>query len=288
MSAKTALVLGATGMVGMPLAMALVEDGWRVFGAARMSRPAKKKLLDDAGIETMKFEVTSDDPAVLPDVDVLFLRSWDPSRPELIWPINFYGVGRVVERYAGAADVVNGCTINVYGEGAEPFTEQMPCTPSAEYGRSRVAQENLINYFCFRSGSKGVHVRYAHSNTAKQGQIRKFAETILAGKSLGPNPAQKIQLIALEDFVNVTIKSLEHMACPPATINCCHPRVWTFRELAAEIHQQLGKGSVIFDRESGGVEASCHADASRMIRLIGEPTVPVEKLIERVVEDLLK
>jgi len=126
MTGRSALVLGASGMVGLPLSRRLIEEGWKVFGAARFGDPAKHAEVEKLGACPIRFDVTKDDPAALPDVDVVFLEIWDPQEPELIWPINFYGVGRVVERYAGVADVVNGCTINVYGDGPDAATEETP------------------------------------------------------------------------------------------------------------------------------------------------------------------
>lgn len=283
---RRALVLGASGKVGKPLCRALREDGWDVIGAARFSRPDAEAELGGIGVRTIRFDVMKDDPADLPDVEALFLEIWDPGQPDLIWPINFYGVGRVAERYAGVANMVNGCTINVYGDGPTPSTEATPCRPSSEYGRSRYAQERLIDYFCLRSGSRGIHVRYAHANSATQGVVRRMAESIASAQSLGADPDANMQVIALEDFVRVTHAALDRAACPPVWVNCCHPRLWTRRELAGAIRDALGRGEVIFDREHGGLESSACADTARMVEWFGEPTVSVDTLIRRVAEDM--
>jgi len=287
MASQSALVLGVSGMIGLPLAKSLVEKGWQVHGAARFGDEAVRREVKALGVNDIRFDVTSDNPAVLPDVDVVFLEVWDPAREDLVWPINFYGVGRVVQRYAGNADIVNGCTINVYGNSAEKPDEEAPCRPTSDYGHSRVAQERLIDYFVWQGGSKGMHVRYAHSNTAKRGMIRRLAETILSSESLGPNPDTRVQVIGIEDFVRVTIASMEKMATPPTAVNCCHPQVWTTRQLAEAIHRRVGRGKVIFDRSEGGVEHSAYAKVDRMIDWFGPPTVAPEQLIDRVVSDIL-
>ena len=107
MSQPTALVLGATGRVGRPLCQGLVESGWRVHAAARCRDEDAVAQFGRWGLDPIRFDVTRDDPRGLPDVDVLLLEIWDPARPDLIWPVNFYGVGRVVERYGGIADITN-------------------------------------------------------------------------------------------------------------------------------------------------------------------------------------
>ncbi len=249
-----------------------------------MSDRSKAAELEEAGIETIVYEVLRDDPGTLPDVDVLFLEIWDPDRSDLYWEINFHGVGRVVERYAGSAAIVNGSTLNVYGEGPSPLVEEAGCSPTTEYARSRYAQERLIDYFCRSRGSKAIHVRYAHANDAENGRIRKMAVAIAAGRSLGSTPDERIQVIAYEDFIRVTAQAVEHAANPPAVVNCCHPRVWTIRELAETIHARLGRGRVAFDRETGGKEASVYGDCSKMVELFGAPGIGLDELIGRVVE----
>ncbi|MDP6776041.1 MAG: NAD-dependent epimerase/dehydratase family protein [Candidatus Latescibacteria bacterium] len=284
MSGKTALVLGATGKVGVALTTSLIEDGWKVHGAARASDEARCRAYESTGASLIRYDVTTGDPSVLPDVDVLFLEVWDPKQPDLIWPINFHGVGRVVERYAGIADVVNGCTIGLYGSSADPSSEDTPPRPDTDYGRSRYAQERLIDYFCQRGGKRGIHVRYAHANWAEYGVVRRTAEAVAEGGSLGTNPDAKIQVIGYEDFVRVTHLSVTRLSDPPTCVNCCHPRVWTQRGLAEALHERLGRGEVVFDRETGGEEQSVYADVSRMVEWFGEPTVSVEMVLERVVE----
>jgi len=282
MGGEAALVVGVTGMVGSGVARALRAEGWHVFGVARGTDDAAALKLAEEGVEVMQYDVTSDDPGALPDVNAVFLEIWDPSRPELNWEINFYGVGRVVERYAGQATFVNGSTINVYGDGPGLPREDTGCRPTSDYGRSRFAQERLIDYFCYSSGSRGIHLRYAHANTAARGKVRRMAEAILRSESLGAEPDAKTQVIALEDAVRITTAALRKAETPPVAVNCCHPRIWTERELAEAICARLGKGEVVFDRERGGLERSVIADPTRMVTWFGQPAVPVDVIIDRV------
>src|SRR5699024_6495275 len=131
-------------------------------------------------------------------------------------------------------------------------------------------------------------IRYAHGNTAESGILRRLAETIVAEQSLGPNPDERMQVIGLEDFVRVTADAVNHLDSPPAVVNCCHPRVWTKRELAEALRAQLGKGKVIFDREIGGEEESVYASSKRMLDWFGEPQVPLETLLKQVAEKAKK
>ena len=279
-------------MVGKPLAISLLADGWNVSGASRFGQPERREFLEAAGVGTIQFDMRCDDPRKLPDVQVLFLEVWEAatwgsSDRAYIWDTNYFSVGRVVERYCGVADVVNGCTINVYGNSTDAPNEATACQPSSEYGRSRYAQERLIDFFCYRGGKKGIHVRYAHANSATQGVIHRMAKAIIAGESLGPDPDAKLQVIGLEDFVRVTKGATAYMKNPPELLNCCGSRVWTQRELADAICRALGTGEVVFDRETGGLENSAYADTSRMVKWFGQPQLPVDALIERTVKVVL-
>ena len=279
-------------MVGKPLARSLLDEGWEVVGVARFRDELTRNTLEAADVTCIPFDVLSDNPDSLPDVDVLFLEIWDAQAQasggaEFIWSMNYHAVGRVVERYAGVADIVNGSTINVYGDGPDTPTEDAPSRPTSEYGISRFAQEKLIDYFCVRSsGRRGIHVRYAHANTATRGVIRRLAEDIMQEKSLGSDPDRRIQVISLEDFVRVTRAAVDRASCPPCAVNCCHPVAWTKRELAERIRKALGRGKVIFEREHGGAEASATADPRRMCEWFGEPTISVDDMINRAVQML--
>ncbi|GAB4321931.1 MAG: hypothetical protein Kow0059_16820 [Candidatus Sumerlaeia bacterium] len=298
-----AMILGVTGRVGSALAAHLLaadshgddETGegfvqWGVTGAARCSDTARAMAVMRLGVDVLTFDALRDDPALLPDADVLFLEIWEPRRPELTWPLNVWGVGRVVEDYARRMGerliIVNGGTINVYGDRPDAPTEQTPCRPTSEYGRSRWAQELLIDGVCARYGARGIHVRYAHANTATTGVVRRMAEKILAGESLGGDPDARLQIIAMEDFVRVTAAATARAATPPAAVNCCHPRVWTKRELAEEIQRRLGRGRVCFDVATGGRERTAIADPSLMISWFGPPQVSLDTVIQRVIDDL--
>ncbi len=287
MTSKKALILGVSGFVGGALAKELIDDGWDVYGAARFSSTERLEYITTLGVKTTRFDVTTDDPSILPDIDVLFLEIWDPANPEFIWPINYYGVGKVVQRYSGIADIVNGCTINVYGNSETAPDENTLLRPSSEYGQSRAAQERLIDYFTWKGGKMAIHVRYAHANAPGRGVVWRMANSIIAGQSLGADPDAFIQVIALEDFVRVTKEAFKFADNPSACVNCCHPKVWSRRELANQIQMKLGKGKVVFDRETGGIENSACADVSRMIEWFGEPKIGIDELLNNVLADLI-
>ena len=276
---RRCLVLGA-GHVGGRLCRRLREAGYPVAAAARFSRSDTREELAGLGVRAHRFDITRDDPAALPEADLVFLEIWDPTRPELIWPINFFGVGRVVARYAGLADFVNGSTAGLYDPAAEtPQKETDLPRPVGEYALSRFAQEKLIDFFCAEHGSRAVHLRYAHANAEDAGVILHLARKILKGESVGSGE-DRIQVIGMEDFVRCTAAAADLVSNPPRVINICHPRVWTMRELGQRIRQELGRGEVV--TEDAPAAEKTMWDASLMIEEFGPPQEDIEELIGRV------
>jgi len=275
------LVLGASGKVGMRLCERLRVQKCPVVGVARFSDPDTKAELESYGVQTIVFDVTEDDPASLPEVDLVFLEIWDPGRPELNWAINFFGVGKVVSRYQGQADFVNGSTCSLYGlQSDPPCHEQTMPRPRDDYSLARMAQEKLIDFKCMQSGSGAVHLRYAHANTEDSGVIRRVADSILAGESLG-QPEAEIQVIGMEDFVRCTLDAVPKVANPPIAINICHPHVWTMRELAERIHRELGQGEPVFDAPDPAVKSAVW-DPSLMLAELGPPQEDLDAVIDAV------
>ena len=66
---KTALALSATGMVGRALTAALIKDGWKVYGAARLRDEDKRREIEAKGLDLIRFDVTKDNSSKLPDAD---------------------------------------------------------------------------------------------------------------------------------------------------------------------------------------------------------------------------
>jgi len=290
------LVLGASGVVGQPVCAAMAERGWRVVAVARFGDAAKRAAVAATAAEIVPFDLTREDPARLPDVDVVVLEVWDRSQFSMacgsidearpIWDLNFHAVGRVVARYAGTAHIVNGSTISLYGPRADrPSRETDAPAPQGQYSLSRLAQEHLIDLLCKTAGSRAIHLRYARSNTVNFGVIRRMAELIRDARSLGNDPDQHTQVIGLDDFVRCTVSAIERIVTDeklPQAVHVAHPRVWRQRELADRIQAAMTGGTVRFDREAGGAVTSVWVETDLMIETFGPPEQDLEALIDAV------
>jgi len=294
------LVLGASGMVGSEVCAMLRRNDVSVTGAARFRFPGAQMDLEELGVTCVEFDAVWDDPIELPDARQVVFEIWDPSQHSVspddanarkaMWKLNYEAIGKVAMRYTTGrkrrpkppALLINGSSGNVYGSHPDPRSERDALIPDTEYGRARMAQELLLQFLATQAETRCVNLRYYHSNAPDRGVLRKLADTILKGESLGDAPDQRIQVIGLDDFVRYTVLATESADRIPEAINICHPTIWTMRGLANRLRDILGEGDVRFDRDTGGTERSVIGNPAKVIELFGEPLQELTPLMEEV------
>jgi len=303
-----ALVLGASGMIGSEVCAMLRRSDVDVAGAARFRFPGAQMDLEELGVDCIEFDAVWDDPIELPDAKTVIFEVWDPTHRDAepddantrkaIWQLNYEAIGRVAMRYTTGrkrrpkppALLINGSSGDVYGSHPEPRSERDPCLPDREYGRSRMAQELLLHFLATQAETRCVNLRYYHANTPDAGLMRRVAELVLKGESLGSEPDRRVQVIGLDDLTRYTVLAAESGDRLPEAINICHPTIWTMRGLANRLRDILGRGEVRFDAEHGGTDRSVIGNPAKVIELFGEPRQELTLLMEDVcaaaVEDL--
>lgn len=286
---KRALVVGVSGTLGSGVAAALIKKGYSVYGLSRFQTFGSADEVKARGVEPIAFDLSRDDPAQLPDVDVVFLEVWERAHlvgsdpdPQAIWDLNYTGVGRIVARYAGQAQFVNGCTGSVYGAADHAWRESDWPRPDIEYGISRLAQEKLINFLCAEKGSGCIHLRLYHANAPGKGLLHFTAQQLLAGEAIGMAPAQKVQVIALEDVIDMTVRSQALIKDEPQAINICHPHIWIWQELVERMAASLSVNNISWGDPHGSVEGSYYGSAELMQKTFGEPQFNIDAMIDAV------
>merc|ERR1711924_293560 len=137
----------------------------------------------------------------------------------------------------GAADFVNGSTGSVYGpRGDRPSKEtDFPC-PDTEYGRARMAQEQMIENLAREAGgSRVIHLRYFYGVRMGGGVVQTMAKDMMDGIALGDTPDKLLQIIGVSDLVRCTLNAPQFAAMPAEVVNVCHPEVWSMKELAERV-----------------------------------------------------
>jgi len=150
------LVTGASGFIGGHLVERLVREGCEVRALVR--RTSNVSLLRKLDVELVYGDITVPEtlgPAVR-DVDVVFhLAAYYTfhGKKELYWKVNVEGTRNMASASldAGVGRFVYCSTTEAVGPtGKEPVTEDVKPNPTYEYGRSKLAAEEVVREFMGR------------------------------------------------------------------------------------------------------------------------------------------
>src|SRR6516165_7259799 len=121
------LVTGATGRMGLPLALSLAVDN-EVYGVARFTDPEARAALAAAGVTTIPFDLAESALDTLPvGVDyVLHTGGFTPSRADpaasQFFEVNSQAVGRLLAHYRQVKGFLHCSTGSVYAyQGRRPL-----------------------------------------------------------------------------------------------------------------------------------------------------------------------
>jgi dTDP-4-dehydrorhamnose reductase len=138
-AARTALIIGSSGLVAPVLAAHLQRRGWRILQTSRKASAA-----------TM-FDLSAPDVAALPDADAVFLVAAETSlsrcerKPALARQVNVVAPARIAQRYAAAGAAIIGLSTNLVFDGATSFTKPHAARrPQCVYGLTKMALENSL------------------------------------------------------------------------------------------------------------------------------------------------
>jgi GDPmannose 4,6-dehydratase len=165
--ARRALITGIAGQDGGYLAEQLIADGYKVFGLVRAdSRERAARLPWLAGVELVEGDLrdTASLRAALASAapDELYNlashsqpgRSW--SEPEASADVNAVGPLRLLEaiRECGGESIrfCQASTSEMFGEAANPQTEQTPLEPTSPYGAAKAYAHRVTGQYRERCG----------------------------------------------------------------------------------------------------------------------------------------
>ncbi|SIQ11161.1 dTDP-glucose 4,6-dehydratase [Rhizobium sp. RU20A] len=147
------VIFGGDGFVGRHLAERLLNEGEQVL----IADIAKSDLAIYARAQYVRCDVT--DPASVAKVDIgpddmvynMAAKMLSPlqkrkDRWQFFWPVNYYGAENIMKATAaaGATKLVQFTTDMIYGHTVQsPQAEDHPTAPLGEYGKSKLATEEL-------------------------------------------------------------------------------------------------------------------------------------------------
>lgn len=144
---KTALVTGATGLLGQALTRDLLANQWRVRGLVRVSTAGVP-----GGVEAVSGDVTAPGSlaAAVEDCDAVFhcaAAVGDAVGSREMWRVNVDGTHHMLEAAvaAGVPRFVYASSVAVYGRRSGVYPEDTPLgDPGNPYGRTKAAAEKLL------------------------------------------------------------------------------------------------------------------------------------------------
>ena len=279
------LVLGAGGKMGPTLcrlARRAAPDR-QIIAVARFTEPGTREGLQRAGVETVACDLL-DRNAVdeLPDApNVVFMagrKFGSTGAAHLTWAMNALVPGYVAERYRHSRIVAfsTGCVYpfsSTRGHGSIESDPTLP--PPGTYAWSCLARERVFEHGSHRWGTPGRLLRLNYAIALRYGVLHDIAAKVRSRQPVDVSMGH-VNVIWQGDANDRALRALAHCTTPTSPLNVTGPEVLSVRDLAQRFAELFGVEARIT-----GVEASegWLNDSSEAIRLMGRPTVPIERMI---------
>jgi nucleoside-diphosphate-sugar epimerase len=280
------LILGVAGKMGPSLALRAkraAPEGMRIIGVSRFSSEANRRLLEDAGIETIPADLLDEDtlPRLpgAPNVIHMAARKFGSTGDEPpTWAMNAYMPARVAERFKHSR-IVAFSSGNVYPLTAVArggSTESSALEPVGEYAMSAVARERLLTHMSKTHGTRMAILRLNYAVETRYGVLLDIGTRVFERKpiDLGMGCANAIWQ---GDANSICLRSFAHCSSPPFVLNLTGPETLSVRWIATRFGQILGVEPVFEGEERATALLN---NAARSFRLFGYPTVSVDELVE--------
>ena len=249
-ASRSALVTGGAGFFGRHLVAALVQEGWAV-------RSLDLAPSTEPGVDSIVADVT-DAGAVAracAGVEVVFsLAALLPQRrapAARMREVNVGGTANALRaaREAGVRAFVLLSSAEVYGVPAStPCPEGSPKQPNGEYGRNKLAAEDLAR----EAVAAGLHVVILRPPTIvgpgmPEPLLNRFLDDARRGRPLVVigRGATRVQMIAPSDAVAACLGALEVPEASGDAFNIGSEDVPTQREMAEQVRTRIGSRSRI-------------------------------------------
>ncbi|MEZ5399855.1 MAG: NAD(P)-dependent oxidoreductase [Bryobacteraceae bacterium] len=283
------ILLGVSGKMGPSLALrarrAADQAGvkMRVIGVSRFSNPANRKLLEDAGVETIARELLDDGAlSSLPDApNVIHMaaRKFGSSGDEgLTWAMNTYLPGLVAQRYRGSRIAVfssgNVYPLSPATQGG--CTEDTPLEPVGEYAMTATGRERMFTHFSKLYGTPVTILRLNYAVEMRYGVLVDIGMQVFERKPIDLSTGAA-NVIWQGDANSICLRSLAYAASPPFVLNLTGPETVSVRAVAKRFGQLLGIEPVFVNEES---PTALLNNAALCFSLFGYPSIPVDRIIE--------
>jgi len=301
------LITGGAGFIGANLAHALVARGEsvRILDDFSTGRPENLGGIEDR-IEILRGDLR--DPAAVAravrGTQVILHQAALNSNPRSIQepgPTNAVNVGGTLllleaARAAGVRRVVYASSSSVYGDTPGlPKTEEMPLSPKAPYGVSKLAAEYYCRVFTQVYGLPTVSLRYfnvfgprQHPDSEYAAVIPRFLRRMLAGERpvIFGDGEQSRDFTAVENVVAANLLAAETTQGIGEVFNIACGQTSTLNQLVAWLNQLLGTDlSAIYEAPRPADIRHSYASIRKAEAMLDyRPTLEVQEGLRRTVE----
>jgi nucleoside-diphosphate-sugar epimerase len=287
LSGRRVLITGASGLVALPVAVALAKNN-EVFAVARFSNQEQKRLLEAAGARTISFDLADPDLSPLPrSVDVVINYAVLPPNNKEAYNVNAGATGRLARRYRDCEAFVHGSTGSLYQyQGERPLSEDDPygLHSSAEpYAASKIAAEFLLKHLSEDYRMPTVIVRIFSFYGPRGGGVTQRIDQVAQGQSVSVYPGVRNTHTPLfeDDYVEKTIAAAGIAKSPAEIINLGGTEAVTTQEYCEMAGELLGKKPTFVENSRAW---PIWADTTKMVRLLGPNRVSMREGVRRAIE----
>jgi nucleoside-diphosphate-sugar epimerase len=288
------LVTGATGRIGFPIARALAAEH-TVFGLARCSRPEDEARLRAAGIEPLRADMATLQPADLPEglTHVFHAAARLGPAAAADWRATFetnaQASGRLVAACRGVRGFVYCSTGSAYEyQGPRPLREDDP--PGVHlgvYSLSKIAGEAVVRFAALEHQVPTTIIRVFSTYGPEGGAPADRLRRILAGKDvvLHPDAPNHYNPIYEDDYVRLGTRALEVGTVPARTVNWAGSETVTAEDYCAYLGQLVDRPVRI--RYEPTAPWPLWPDVTLMHEILGRTEVPWREGMERMARAVL-
>jgi nucleoside-diphosphate-sugar epimerase len=277
------LVLGATGLIGLPLATELAKTN-HVTGVSRFRKMASQALAS-RHIEPLEMDIAKDPFNRLPeDIDYVFheVMLYHPSDLEQSLEVNSYPVARLMERYERCKGIVLGSTGSVYATPGTPRKEDDPVGGVTAYAVSKICAEKFAIHFSRERGTPTCILRYYQPYSAESGIVPSLQRAVAAGRPVDHGKTLYTPMF-ISDVVRFTIEAASLCASPPRILNVGGEEVVSQEALVRILCEAMGKPPGCVPVSGDSSRLSEIGDCAERIGLLGKEQVPIREGVRRVV-----
>jgi nucleoside-diphosphate-sugar epimerase len=161
-----------------------------------------------------------------------------------------------------------------------PATEETPPAPVGEYAQSVLGRERILEYYSARDGTPVALIRLNYAIDLRYGVLPDIGQRVFQRRPV-PLAMGTVNVIWQGDANSICLRALALASSPPRVLNVTGSQDLRVRWIAQQFGERFGIEPVFEGTEA---DTALLSDSSLCSRLLGEPQVSPERMIEMTAE----